>query len=611
MPTSNEIRNLVEKDRFELMMRCPFYGRIICSAELVVVSDPQVRLACTDYRRIFISGDAYSALPEKKRLAVLAHEVLHIALRHAFRIGDRDKNRFEKAADIEVTFVLTESFPDPYGIKVKVEWRALTAEQIYELLPPREDKTKAKSEHCSPEDDKEGGSGSEDKQTSNNDTGKTDDHAEERDNRNDNSEDQGRESKNKSSKSKRPNIGDSSGDGKDGSGDGKDGDGNGSGNGSGDGDDSGDGKDGDDDDSGNGNGSGDGKDGDGDGSGNGNSSGDGKDGDDDDSGNGNGSGDGKDGDGSGNGDSSGDGSGNGDSSGDGGNGSGNGSGDGGNGSGDGSGNGNSSGDGSGNGDSSGDGKDGDGNGSGYGGSSGDEDGGDGKQAPISEFRPQFDAETEMNCIALSSGMLMDMKMSGSGFGKGIGSAPGFLKRLLNKLNTPRVNWQILLRQFIRLCRGGGYSWMRPNRRFISCGLYLPGRQTKNFSGIVALDTSGSTTGALPQFVAELTGLLKSFGKFDLTIIECDAKIQQIWTVSSNEPMPDLTQHKFEGGGGTDFTPVFGYIRDHHLAPNVLIFFTDGCGPCPENKPPYPVLWMLTQFGRAPVPWGQVIYYEES
>ena len=130
MPTPNEIRDLVEQDRFELMMRCPFYGRIICSVKLVVVSDPHVRMACTDYSRIFISADTYPSLPEEKRLAVLAHEVLHIALRHAFRIGDRDKNRFEKAADIEVTFVLTESFPNPYGIKVKEKWRELTAEQI-------------------------------------------------------------------------------------------------------------------------------------------------------------------------------------------------------------------------------------------------------------------------------------------------------------------------------------------------------------------------------------------------------------------------------------------------------------------------------------------------
>ena len=88
-------------------------------------------------------------------------------------------------------------------------------------------------------------------------------------------------------------------------------------------------------------------------------------------------------------------------------------------------------------------------------------------------------------------------------------------------------------------------------------------------------------------------------------------IQQIWTVSSNEPMPDLTQHKYMGGGGNDFNPLFEYIRDQKLNPNVLIFFTDGYTICPEEKPPYPVIWMLTKGGVAPVPWGQVIYYEES
>ena len=114
-----------------------------------------------------------------------------------------------------------------------------------------------------------------------------------------------------------------------------------------------------------------------------------------------------------------------------------------------------------------------------------------------------------------------------------------------------------------------------------------------------------------MFASELMGLLKSFGKFDIRVIECASSILQVWTVSSSDPMTDLTQHQFKVGGGTDFTPVFEYIRDHHLTPNVLIYFTDGDGSCPKTKPPYPVLWMLTRGGVAPVPWGQVIYYKES
>jgi predicted metal-dependent peptidase len=449
MPTPNEIRDLVEQDRFELMMRCPFYGRIICSVDLVVICDSQVPLACTDYRRIFISGDAYTALPEKKRLAVIAHEVLHIALRHAFRIGERDKNRFEKAADIEVTCILTENFPDPYRIKCKEEWRVLTAEQIYEILPKREEKTQAKSLHCSPNNTSDDMQYGDDLSP-------------------DNKEDK-QESKSTKSKSPKKKTEKQSPDANANDGDGSDSGGGGSGNGD---------------------------------------------------------------------DASGDGGGFGDS----------------------------------------------------------------KQEGFSNFRPQFDPETEITCIALSKNTLKDVQEHF------IGTAPAHLGFLLNKLDEPHVVWQVLLRQFIRLCRGGSYSWMRPNRRFISRGLYLPGRQNKKFSGIVALDTSASTMEFLPEFVAELTGLLKAFGKYDLTIIECDAEIQQVWTVSSNEPVSDLKEHTFMGGGGTNFNPVFEYIRDHHLSPNILIFFTDGYAVCPEAKPPYPVLWMLTRDGVAPVPWGQVIYY---
>jgi len=543
MPTPTEIRNLIEQDKFELLMRMPFFGRIICSAELVVVSDPQVPLACTDYRRIFISADSYPRLPEEIRLAVLAHEVLHIALRHAFRIGNRDKNRFEKAADIEVTFVLTESLPDPYGIKVKEEWRNLTAEQIYELLPTKENKTSAMSTHCSPKDNKPDEKESEEGQTS----------------------DDKRESASGSG---------SGSNAEDGASDNGQGSGNGSGEGSGNGDDAG-----------QGNGSGEGS-GNGDDAGQGNGSGEG-------SGSGSNAEDGASGNGQGNG--SGEGSGNGDDAGQG----------------------NGSEEGSGNSDNS-DAEEGD---SSNGKSStieGDDSSGnskksnrgkrsfDGNQEEFSEFRPQFDAETEMHCNGLSAGMRMDMKMNRQDI-----SSPA-IERLLKKLDKPRVKWGTVLRQFLRLYRGGSYSWAHPNRRFFSHGLYLPGRYgLKGFSGIVALDTSPSTRPVLSRFVSELVGLIKAFGKYDLTIIECAAKITQVWRLSSDEPNFDIEQHKFMGGGGTSFTPVFEYIHDHHLTPNVLIYFTDGEGPAPKIKPPYPVIWMLTKNGKAPVPWGHAINYEEN
>ena len=496
MPTHSEIHELAEQDRFELSMRFPLlYGRVICSVSLVVVRDPRVQLACTDYSRIFISGDAYSALPEEKRLAVLAHEALHIALRHAFRIGSRDKNRFEKAADAEVHFILSEHLPDPYETWYPNDWAELTAEQIYDLLPYQGSETKPRSMHCSPNDNQ-----SDDKQSGN-----------------------GGKMAHGNAKSDQQDGGNTGADGKPSGGRNTGANGKPSSGGNAEA--------------------------------NGNAQFDQSTGSEDKQKRSRGSLD-----------------------------------------------------------SRGTKQDGRGDGKAVNGGRrnvcNDEqsDDGDEQEDEFPEFRPQFDAETEMNCIALSFGTMMDMRRMGDW--DALASSP--IRRLLKKLEKPRVGWQVLLRQYLRTCRGGAYSWSHPNRRFISRGLYLPGRTSiKSFNGIIALDTSPSTIDVLPRFVSELTGVFKAFGNFDLTIIECAARILQVWNVSSDKPMPDIESHKFMGDLGTDFSTVFEYIYEHRLTPNVLIYFTDGEGGCPEDRPPYPVLWMLTKGGRKPVPWGQAICYEEN
>ena len=62
-------------------------------------------------------------------------------------------------------------------------------------------------------------------------------------------------------------------------------------------------------------------------------------------------------------------------------------------------------------------------------------------------------------------------------------------------------------------------------------------------------------------------------------------------------------NRIGSGGGTDFSSVFQYIKEKRIYPNILVFFTDGYGRSPEKAPGYPVLWLLTNEGEAPVPWG--------
>ena len=100
--------------------------------------------------------------------------------------------------------------------------------------------------------------------------------------------------------------------------------------------------------------------------------------------------------------------------------------------------------------------------------------------------------------------------------------------------------------------------------------------------------------------------MRSFGKFELTVIECDAKVGNVTVVSSNTKPHDWRKHRFSGGGGTDFTPVFEYIKGKRIRPDVLLFFTDGDGSCHQANPGYPVLWLLTENGEPPVSWGVYI-----
>ena len=130
--------------------------------------------------------------------------------------------------------------------------------------------------------------------------------------------------------------------------------------------------------------------------------------------------------------------------------------------------------------------------------------------------------------------------------------------------------------------------------------------------VVAIDTSGSTQWFLADFLAELTGLLNSFGSYDVTVIQCDAAVQSVERYTPDRPLGnDLAlgqvpeDFKFHGGGGTSFVPVFEHVANTER-PDALVYLTDGWGDAPEHPPNYPVLWALTPYGEAPATWGQIV-----
>ena len=45
-------------------------------------------------------------------------------------------------------------------------------------------------------------------------------------------------------------------------------------------------------------------------------------------------------------------------------------------------------------------------------------------------------------------------------------------------------------------------------------------------------------------------------------------------------------------------------------PDLLLFFTDGFGSAPKQRPAYPVMWVLTRGGVKPADWGHVAYFKK-
>ena len=197
--------------------------------------------------------------------------------------------------------------------------------------------------------------------------------------------------------------------------------------------------------------------------------------------------------------------------------------------------------------------------------------------------------------------------------KGIGTLPGNVEDLIkDEDKVATVDWKKVLLDYVSQLFGGDRQWLPPSRRYVWKKLYLPSRARKQSIEIVlAIDTSGSTTEDLPDFLAELRGMTSAFGEYKLTIIQCDIAIHAVQEYSNDDPLPE-TGLQFKGFGGTSFLAPFKYVEEKmDTPPTVFIYLTDGFGEAPAQAPVYPVIWCLTKGGEKPADWGLEVKINEK
>jgi predicted metal-dependent peptidase len=122
---------------------------------------------------------------------------------------------------------------------------------------------------------------------------------------------------------------------------------------------------------------------------------------------------------------------------------------------------------------------------------------------------------------------------------------------------------------------------------------------------VVIDVSGSIEEALlRRFSREIESIARRLETAVVLVIGDD----QVRRVQRFEPQGwrpgrfDLTEIAFEGGGGTDFSPML-MEADRH-GPDIGVVLTDLQGPA-TYKPAWPVIWAVPEgWGVAAEPYGR-------
>lgn len=186
-----------------------------------------------------------------------------------------------------------------------------------------------------------------------------------------------------------------------------------------------------------------------------------------------------------------------------------------------------------------------------------------------------------------------------------GTIPGDIKRMIDEIHNPKLDWFTILMNYMTAFDKTDYSFKRPNRRYFP-EHYLPGLQGESMGELaLAFDSSGSVSQKeFSAYFGETAYMRDMLKPIKTTIIDFDTRINNVYELSKEESMDHVS---FSGGGGTDLRPVFEYYKDK--APTVLLVFSDFYCSKITKDPGYPVIWISVNNKAAEVDFGTLIHYD--
>ena len=226
----------------------------------------------------------------------------------------------------------------------------------------------------------------------------------------------------------------------------------------------------------------------------------------------------------------------------------------------------------------------------------DRNGNDGdSQAP--QQTPMSNQELKDKLEDLVKNAAMQAKLAGA-------NIPPSIAKQLEAIYNPQVHWATVLERIVGSYKREDYSWSRFNKAYFAHGIVLPTLYNESIGDIVvAVDTSGSISDdAYQHILGNLTFIHSNLHPSKLHLVQFTDSIHN--TMESEEG-DDLNEDIFKRvNGGTDVNPVFDWVENQGIKPEVMIVFTDMYMPAVRHDPSYPVVWGVIDNPQCSIPFGE-------
>ena len=196
---------------------------------------------------------------------------------------------------------------------------------------------------------------------------------------------------------------------------------------------------------------------------------------------------------------------------------------------------------------------------------------------------------------------------------GAGNLPAGVKRLVQDMTEPVINWKELIQQQIQSTVKDDWTWMRPSRRGWHLDAILPGRKPgEQIDVCIAIDMSGSIGEEDSRaFLSEIRGIMDSYDEYKITVWCFDTDIYNMQVFNSDN-MDTIENYQPMGGGGTDFMANWNFMIENNIEPKKFIMFTDGMPFGEWGIEEYcETVWIIKGNPGCEPPWGIWAHYEEA